>query len=150
MIKKLRVKFICVIMAIVTVMLMGIFGVVIHFTAQSMEVQSLNMMRAIASSPFQQNSLNSPGEEVRLPFFTVQISTRGELITAGGGYFDLSDRELLQQIINDVLQSEAETGKLERHDLRYLKSISPTALPSSFPTPPRKKPPLETWFIAAF
>ena len=126
MIKKLRIKFILVIMSIVMVLLGCILGVVIHFTGQSMEMQSISMMRTIATSPFQQGI---PGktmdDEVRLPFFTVQISSRGELIAAAGGYFDLSDREYLQEIINEALRSDRETGELEAHDLRYLKSTSP-------------------------
>ena len=126
MIKRLRIKFICVIMAIVTVLLGCILGVVIHFTGQSMEMQSISMMRTIATSPFQQGIPGKPmDDEVRLPFFTVQISNRGELITANGGYFDLTDREYLQEIINEALLSDRETGELEEHDLRYLKSVSP-------------------------
>ena len=86
MIKKLRIKFICAIMAIVMVLLGGILGVVIHFTGQSMEMQSISMMRTIATSPFQQGVPGKPlDDEVRLPFFTVQISGRGELIAASGG-----------------------------------------------------------------
>lgn len=125
MIKKLRIKFILVIMAIVMVLLGCILGVVIHFTGQSMEMQSINMMQTIAANPFQQGSLGKPSEEVRLPFFTVQISSRGELITASGGYFDLTDREYIQQIVNAALLSDSETGELDEHDLRYLKAVSP-------------------------
>ena len=129
MIKKLRIKFICVIMAIVMVLLGCILGVVIFFTGQSMEMQSISMMRAIATSPFQQGL---PGknvyEEVRLPFFTVQIGNRGELIATSGGYFDLSDQEYLQEIANAALISEGETGELENHDLRFLKSVSPRGI----------------------
>ena len=72
MIQKLRLKFICVIMAIVMVLLGCILGVVIHFTAKSMEVQSISMMRAIAATPFRQGIPGKPmDDEVRLPFFTV-------------------------------------------------------------------------------
>ena len=126
MIKRLRIKFVLVIMAIVMVLLGCILGVVIHFTGQSMEMQSISMMRRIAASPFQQGIPGKPmDDEVRLPFFTVQISSRGELIAASGGYFDLTDREYLQEIVNRALLSEQETGKLEEHDLRYLKVVSP-------------------------
>ena len=126
MIKKLRIKFVLVIMAIVMVLLGCILGVVIHFTGQGMEMQSISMMRRIAASPFQQGIPGKPmDDEVRLPFFTVQISSRGELIAASGGYFDLTDREYLQEIVNRALLSEQETGKLEEHDLRYLKEVSP-------------------------
>ena len=125
MIKRLRIKFVCVIMVIVMLMLGSILGVVIHFTGQSMEMQSISMMRTIAASPFQQGRLGKPSEEVRLPFFTVQISSRGELITASGGYFDLTDREYIQEIVNAALLSDKEIGELDTHDLRYLKSASP-------------------------
>ena len=126
MIKKLRTKFILVIMAIVMVLLVVILGVVIHFTGQNMEMQSISMMRTIADRPFQQGSLGKPSnDEVRLPFFTVQISSRGDLIAASGGYFDLTDREYIQEIVNAALLSDRESGELDAHDLRYLKSASP-------------------------
>ena len=126
MIKKLRIKFVCVIMAIVMVLLGCILSVVIHFTGQSMEMQSISMMRTIATTPFQQGIPGKPmDDEVRLPFFTVQISSRGELLAASGGYFNLTDREYLQEIINEALLSDRETGELEEHGLRYLKSVSP-------------------------
>ena len=129
MIRKLRIKFVCVIMAIVMLMLSGIMGMTLYFTRQNMQMQSINMMRAIAASPFQQGNLGKPSEEqVRLPFFTVQISNRGELIAASGGYFDLSDREFIQEIVNAALSSQEESGVLKEHDLRYLKAHSPMGL----------------------
>ena len=129
MIKRLQTKFICVIMAIVMVLLGAILGVVIHFTAKNMEMQSISMMRTIATAPFQQGIPGKPmNEEVRLPFFTVQIGNRGELLAANGGYFDLTDREYLQEIVNHALLSDQESGKLEEHNLRYLKSASPMGL----------------------
>ena len=129
MIKKLRIKFILVIMSIVMVLLGCILGVVINFTGTGMEMQSISMMRTIAASPFQQGVPGeSMGDGVRLPFFTVQISSRGELIAASGGYFDLSDREYLQEIVNSALLSDGETGELEEQELRYLKSVSPMGL----------------------
>ena len=129
MIKKLRIKFVCIVMAIAMLMVGGILGVVIHFTGTSMEMQSISMMRTIVAAPFQQGAPGKPmDDEVRLPFFTVQISSRGELITAGGGYFDLTDREYLQQIVNLVLSADQESGELKEYDLRYLVSMSPVGL----------------------
>ena len=129
MIKKLRIKFVCIVMAIAMLMVGGILGVVIHFTGTSMEMQSISMMRTIVAAPFQQGAPGKPmDDEVRLPFFTVQISSRGELITAGGGYFDLTDREYLQQIVNLVLSADQESGELKEYDLRYLVAMSPVGL----------------------
>ena len=129
MIRKLRIKFVCIVMAIAMLMVGGILGVVIHFTGTSMEMQSVSMMRAIAASPFQQGNPGKPvNDEVRLPFFTVQISSRGELIAAGGGYFDLTDRDYLQQIVNLAMSADQESGELKDYDLRYLVSRTPVGL----------------------
>ena len=125
MIRKLRIKFVCVIMGIVMLMLAMILGVVIHFTGQNMEMQSINMMRAIATAPFQQGKLGKPPEEVRLPFFTVQIGNRGELLGISGGYFDLTDQEYIESIVNAALASEHNTAQLEDYQLRFLKEKSP-------------------------
>ena len=129
MIKKLRIKFICVIMAITMVLLGGILGTVTYATGQNMEQQSIRMMRTIAASPFRQGIPGKPrNDEVRLPFFTVQISSRGDLLSISGSYFDLSDHDYLQKIIDEALQSDQETGKLHEHDLRYLKVVSPKGI----------------------
>ena len=120
MIRKLRIKFVCVILGIVMLMLAMILGVVIHFTRQNMEMQSINMMRAIATAPFQQGKLGKPPEEVRLPFFTVQIGNRGELLGISGGYFDLTDQEYIESIVNAALASEHNTAQLEDYQLRFL------------------------------
>lgn len=125
MIKRLRIQFICVIMAIVILMLVAILGIVIFMTSANMEIQSINMMQAIAASPFQQSNLGIPSQEVRLPFFSVQLSSRGKLISASGGYFDLSDREFLQAIVSAAWAAEDATGELKDYDLRYLKVASP-------------------------
>jgi len=125
LIRKLRIKFVCVILGIVMLMLAMILGVVIHFTGQNMEMQSINMMRAIATAPFQQGKLGKPPEEVRLPFFTVQIGNRGELLGISGGYFDLTDQEYIESIVNAALASEHNTAQLEDYQLRFLKEKSP-------------------------
>ena len=129
MIRKLRIKFVLVIMAIVMVLLGCILGMVIRFTGQSMQMESINMMRAITAAPFQQGLPGKPmDDEVRLPFFTVQLDERGELMAVSGGYFDLSDREYLQKIVDAAQYSGQETGELEEQDLRYLKVASPRGL----------------------
>jgi len=125
LIRKLRIKFVCVIMAIIMLMLGIILGVVIHFTAQSMQNQSISMMRSIASSPFQKGNLGKDADRVRLPFFTVQISRHGQLLGTGGGYFDLSDQDYILDIANAALSSKSEIGKLDDYNLRFLKNKTP-------------------------
>ena len=78
MIKKLRIKFVCIVMAVAMCMTGGILGVVVYFTGVNMQTQSVSMMRAVATNPIRKNNLGKPaGDEVRLPFFTVQINNRG-------------------------------------------------------------------------
>ena len=55
MLKKLRVRFICINMAIVLVMLSVIFGMVLHFTRQSLAQESISMMQSVAADPMQLN-----------------------------------------------------------------------------------------------
>ena len=49
MIRKLRLKFIAVIMALVLVLLGVIFGLIVHFTRLELERESVTMMQNIAS-----------------------------------------------------------------------------------------------------
>ena len=67
MIRKLRVKFVLVNMAIVSIMLGVILGMVLYFTSADLEQESIRMMQDLATQPLQ---LRGPGEqqgEVRLP-----------------------------------------------------------------------------------
>ena len=49
MIRRLRLKFICVNMLIVTVMMGVILGLVYHFTQTGLETQSVSMLQSIAA-----------------------------------------------------------------------------------------------------
>ena len=86
MLKRLRIKFICINMLIVTVMLCVIFGTMFHFTRQNLELESLRMMQSIAAGPFRLGRPDQRPVEIRLPYFTLEIGQGGKLIAAGGGY----------------------------------------------------------------
>ena len=49
MIRKLRVKLVCILMALLTVMLGVTFGLVLHFTQQSLEAESLRTLANFVS-----------------------------------------------------------------------------------------------------
>ena len=95
MIKRLRLKFIVINMGIATILLSAILGLVFYFTSANLETESIRMMERIASQPFQMNAPGELGEDVRLPFFTLQLGPHGELLDASGGYHDLSDGAFL-------------------------------------------------------
>ncbi|MCI9440768.1 MAG: HAMP domain-containing histidine kinase [Ruminococcus sp.] len=125
MIKKLRWKFVMINMMIVTFMLCVILGLVYHFTKENVEANSINMMQNIANRPF---GMESPGErkdEVRLLYFTLQIEPGGEIEAAGGGYYDLSDKEFLLELAKKVFDSRREFGIIGEYDLRYYRMVTP-------------------------
>ena len=125
MIRKLRLKFVLFTMTIVTLLLVVIFGLVFFFTRANLEQKSIDMMESIAANPFQLGMPNELGEEVRLPYFTLQVGPAGELIATGGGYYDLSDREFLRALIDAVFESPRPLGVIEAYHLRYYRLETP-------------------------
>ena len=57
------------------------------------------MMQNIASHPFLPRLPNELQDDIRLPYFTLQLSVQGELIATGGGYYDLSDENFLKDLL---------------------------------------------------
>ncbi len=96
MLKKLRVRFVCINMVIVLVMLSVIFGTVLSFTRQNLARESISMMRSVAENPTQSNWHGA--SSARLPYFTVRISSRGGTRSAGSSYYDLTDNQLLNEL----------------------------------------------------
>ena len=112
-------------MTIVTLMLLTIFFLIYFFTQKSLEEESYSTMRAIAENPF---SASAPGEQsdgVNIPYFTLQIDAAGEIVATGGGYYDLSDEEFLQELIQASIETTSEMGLLKEYGLRYYKVFSP-------------------------
>ena len=124
MIRKMRLKFICVNMLIVTVMLTGIFTMVYHFTREDLETQSVSMLQAVATSPFQPNRPGDPPEWVQLPFFVLDLDQAGN-VTSAVGYYDLTDEDDLQALVSDVDSAGDRVGVLPDYGLRYCRSVTP-------------------------
>ena len=106
-------------MAIVTIMLCVIFGLVLHFTSVNLEKESLEMMQRVALNPLQQGAPGAPASGVRLPYFSLQLGPGGEVLVSGGGYYDLTDQALLERLI--TLSSAQKSGKLPDYNLRYVR-----------------------------
>lgn len=125
MIRKLQIKFVVINMTMVTIMLAVIFGLIYNFTQRNLETESISMMKSIAADPFQSGRPGDVSSDIRLPFFTLLLGMRGELVSAGGGYYDLSDENLLKDLIEEAVQSKKETGIIEAHNLRYCRMRMP-------------------------
>ena len=127
MLRSLRLKFVIINMAIVTSMLCVIFGLIYHSTRVDLEQENLNMMRSIAAFP----ALDRPGrpdeppEEVRLPYFTLEVGADGTVSAFGGGYYDLSDVGFLQALADEAMQAQSDTGVLEDYNLRFCRVDTP-------------------------
>lgn len=127
MLRRLRIKFICINMVIVTAMLGLVFGLVLHFTQQSMEQQSVSMMQSIGLNPMQLGRPNERPDEVRLPYFALQIGEHGNLMAAGGGYYDLSDEAFLRELVDKAVSTGEETGVIDEYSLRFCRIAVPNA-----------------------
>lgn len=125
MLKRLRIKFVCINMAIVTIMICVILGLVLNFTRSDLENQSIRMMQSIAEMPAHLGRPNELPEEIRLPYFSLHVGPKGELMATGGGYYDLSDQEFLNELIEISNASEQQTGVISEYNLRYFRSNSP-------------------------
>lgn len=127
MTKKLRLKFITITMTIITIMLIVIMGLVYFFTKTNLENDSVNMLQNIASHPF---LLHVPGElqeDVRLPYFALQLTPQGELTATGGSYYDLSDEEFLRELIDSVFSSSDRIGIIKEYNLRFYRVDTPAS-----------------------
>lgn len=125
MLRKLRIKFICVNMLIVTMMLLVIFGLVFKFTQANLEQQSVSMMEQLAEDPFRLSLPGERREDIQLPYFVLQLGRSGDLIAVTGGYYDLSDQDFLAKIIEAAISSGKSIGTIEEYNLRYCRVINP-------------------------
>lgn len=125
MIKRLRIKFICINMLIVTTMLLAIFGMVFCFTRMNLEIQSLRAMRRVAERPMKQSVLDDGQEEIRLPYFLVVVDHQGKLIAVSEEFFDLSGEDQLLDLVGKAYRAETEDGVLRSYDLRFFKTVTP-------------------------
>ena len=162
MLKKLKLKFVLVIMGLVTVLFGTVFGYVMHQTKENIARDSIQMMRSLSFRPWnsapgfkpdnkpEDKPENKPGEktglkpedmpemkpeenrngrrqmqqpqsQIRLLFYSVRLSSGGEILESEGNDEALSDSELLQKLTDIVLAKKEQSGILSGYDLRYLK-----------------------------
>ena len=123
MIRSLRRKFIAMTMAVFTALLCVIFGLVIHFTGQNLQAESVRFLRSAAADPLQPG----PPGQVRQPCFIIRATPWGQSIQSTGG-FDLSDEQMLSDIVALAASASEPLGVLDGYDLRYFRSQSPAEL----------------------
>ena len=125
MIKRLRIKFICINMAIVTTMLLVIFGLVLHFTSENLEQQSMGSLQNIVDNRGFPGPPPERWEEVRLPWFRVSRDLLGKEIIHSNGYDEQLEEETLQEVIRLARESGSQKGLLKDYSLRFIKAHGP-------------------------
>ena len=125
MIRRLRIKVICVLMATAAALLCVLFGTVVHFTRSDLEASSLQAMREASLEPMGPVRPGARRDLSRLPCFILQLGPRGELIASGDGYYDLTDEAYLREVLALALESGKESGVLEEQGLRFLRAGMP-------------------------
>ena len=125
MIRKLRIKFVAIIMGIVLLMLSVMFGTVYHVTKLNLENDSLRMMKSIAATTALKRRPNDISKDVQLPFFTIRLGSNGTIVATGGGYYDLSDEQFLEHVVQQVVQSGKHAGTIPEYHLRFSRFETP-------------------------
>ncbi len=120
MLKRLQIKFVCITMTIVTLMLCVIFGLLVGFTAQDLERQSKQLLERVVEAPIQPG--RPGGQQVLLPYFVLHQTVLGDIvISAGEHYFNLEDEEFLRQVLSQAEASGEDMGILKAYGLRFLR-----------------------------
>ncbi|MBQ9684950.1 MAG: HAMP domain-containing histidine kinase [Oscillospiraceae bacterium] len=126
MIGKLRVKFVVINMLIVTCMLALSFGLLSHFMRRSMVDERVSAMQRIAEEPMHMHSPGRGGDgDLRLPYFTLEEGPDDEIMRFGSADYDLSDEQMLEDLIDAARENGDKTGVLEDFGLRYYRAQGP-------------------------
>lgn len=128
MLRKLRLKFVAICMALVT----AVMAVVFFSVYTSMERNVEDLSRQVLHRVVQETSvggggilrpnidINIGGERVLLPYFTVEVWGTTAYVT-GGTYANLDNTEELQAILDQCLSQSPKEGTIEDYGLRYLR-----------------------------
>ena len=120
MIRKLRIKFVAICMALVSAVLLTVLAV----ASFSLEHNITNISDQILRRALQEDNLRPDfsmeigGNPVMLPYFTVEVLGNTAYVT-GGTFDDLENTELLTDIISQCLSLSENKGTLPDYHLRY-------------------------------
>ncbi len=128
MLKKLKIKFVIVIMTIVTAIFALVFACIMHLTQRNIERESIQMMQTMPlergkPAPIPPHDKNDT--KMLMPFFTIAVNKDNEISAFGGEFYDLSDKELLKKLLELAEADEEQIGVLKDYDLRFCKTKTP-------------------------
>lgn len=122
MIRRLRMKFVCINMAIVLVMLCAMFLTVYFMTRQNLERRGVDFLKTAAEDP---SLLQTSAEELlHPPYLVLEVGRDGavRILTAGG--MQIEDPGQLAEAAETAGKT---TGVLQEYHLRYYRTATPEA-----------------------
>lgn len=127
MIRRLRLKFVAVCMALVTVVLAAVFVSLYTSARRTVEITSRQVLHRV----IQEDGIAArPGVgerewvPIQLPYFTVTVwENQGgyQAYVTSGTYDNLEDTDTLAAILSDCLRQGEPEGVVAEYDLRYLR-----------------------------
>ena len=120
MLRKLRLKFVALSMVLVTILIGVVVSALYWSSRSSLEHISTDVLRRVIWEKPGKFAPSIGGDDVSLPYFTVEI-LNGTAYLTGGTYSELDDTDLLTSILNDCLSQQADAGQLPQYNLRYLR-----------------------------
>ncbi len=105
-------------------MLGVIFGVLYCSTAANLERESMVMMENLTIPP-KPDLPDKPPENIHLPYFSMLLDRNGNVTETESNFFDTSDKERLNKILQQSFSLNAESGELKEYNLRFLRTETP-------------------------
>lgn len=132
MIRKLRVRFVSIMMLIVCTMLIIIFGLVVYMTHARIREDGFRMMENAVYAPMgtlsDRNSKRKDENKqmnILLPFFRVLVDADGKIVDMDGGYYDLTQEgseAVLEELVSAATAGTEKIGDLHDYNLRYYRT----------------------------
>ena len=122
MIKRLRLQFLGISMALITVMLLVIMALICRFSWVNLEKTALSTLQAATDLAQQEKPDDKkPGiiQNSWVSYFLLWENPEGELEALGGRHYDLSDEALLRELLDAAEQRGSSGGVLLKHSLAY-------------------------------
>lgn len=121
MIKRLRIKFVCINMAIVTAMLYVIFFLILFFMGLGMQIQSRNMMQNVLDNAFHADWQREERQYSWRPYIMLQAEPGGRIRILDKGNFPETENGELEEYVQIALEEEESSGMIPESNLRFQK-----------------------------
>ena len=126
MIKKLRVKFVCYNMLIVVAMMGLLLSILTEYMQRSLVRDQYAILHKIAEEPERKFRPGTDEEENFYPaYFVLETSKGGNLLARGDSSFDLSNKEEMQKLYEQVVSEQETEGVAREYSLRYIRMETP-------------------------